>query len=109
MGVVAADPALLGIGLSGRAGRARVLITERDMVVNEVADRLHAWPAQRGGSEQPPSLVRQTIRFAIPAPEQEQQGVCGQGLNQMLLGSHIGGSGWPESRTTVSVLRPNWP
>ena len=29
MGVVAADPALLGIGLSGRAGRARVLVTER--------------------------------------------------------------------------------
>src|SRR5215218_5545678 len=90
MGVVAADPALLGIGLGGRAGRARVLVAERDMVVNEVADRLHPHPAGRCGSEQPPSLVRQAIRFAIPAPEEKQQGVYGQRLNRMLLGSDIG-------------------
>jgi hypothetical protein len=90
MGVVATDPALLGVGLGGRSGRARVLVAERNMVVNEVADRLHPHPAGRCGSEQPPCLVRQAIRFAVPAPEQKQQRVYGQVLNRMLLGSNIG-------------------
>src|SRR3954470_2495845 len=78
MGVVAADPALLGVGLSGRAGRARVLVAERDMVVNEVADRLHARPARPCRAEQPPGLVRQAIGFAVAAPEQKQQSLYGQ-------------------------------
>jgi hypothetical protein len=90
MGVVTADPALLGVSLSGCAGRARVLVAERDMVVNEVADRLHPRPAGRCGSEQPPRLVRQAVGFAVPAAEQKQQRVYGQVLNRMLLGSDIG-------------------
>src|SRR3954447_15547218 len=47
MSVVAADPALLCVGLGGRAGRTRIRVPERDMVVNEVADRLHSRPAGR--------------------------------------------------------------
>src|SRR5215207_7364465 len=90
MGVVTADPALLGVSLSGCAGRARVLVAERDMVVDEVADRLHPHPAGRRRREQPPSLVRQAVGFAVPAAEQKQQRVYGQRLNRMLLGSNIG-------------------
>src|SRR3954465_6241065 len=89
MGVVAADPALFCVSLSGRAGRARVLVAERDVVVDEVADGLHARPARRCRPEQPPRLIRQAIGFAVPAPEQEQKRVRRQGLNRMLLGPDI--------------------
>src|SRR3954468_21988285 len=89
MGVVAADPTSLRVSLCSRAGRARVLVAERDVVVSKVADGLHTRPSRWRRPEQPPRLIRQTIGFAVPAPEQEQKRVCGQVLNRMLLGPEI--------------------
>src|SRR3954447_10240901 len=47
MGVVAADPALSGVGLSGRAGRTGVLVAERDMVWTK--SQIACTRAQPGG------------------------------------------------------------
>ena len=85
---------------------ARMLVAEGDVLVHEVADRLHPRPAERRLAEEAPGLVGQAVGLAVAAAEQEQQGFRRQVLNLVLAGRPARpGSGKPRSRTTVSVLR----
>src|SRR3569832_2284613 len=59
MGKIAADAALLAVGLRSGARGPRIAVVEDDMVVNEVADRLDARNAERGVAKQPPGVVCQ--------------------------------------------------
>ncbi len=61
MGEVAAHTALLAIGFRRGARRSRIAVAENDMIVNEVADRLHARDAERRVAKQPPRLARQQV------------------------------------------------
>ena len=86
MGVVAADADASRVALGGRAGRAGLLVVEVDVVVDEVADGLHAWPARRGGAKEAPGEVEHAVTFAEAAGEEEDQGLVGQLLYRVLAG-----------------------
>src|SRR6202167_5293550 len=49
-----------------------MLVAERYVMLDEVADRLHPRPARRRIAEQAPRLVAETIGLAVPAAEQKQ-------------------------------------
>ena len=72
MRVVAAHTPALGVCFMGRSGGPGMLVAERDVILDEVADRLHPRPARRRVAEQAPSLVGETIGLAVPAAEQKQ-------------------------------------
>ena len=78
MSVVAAHPATLGVCFRRRSGRARMLVTEADVLMNEVADRLHPRPTRRRVAEQPPSLVGQAIGLAVTAPSKKSMTSAGR-------------------------------
>ena len=65
MGEVAADADPFAIGFIGRARVSRILITEGQMGMDEVADGLHARPARRRRSEHIPGDLAQLVCFAI--------------------------------------------
>jgi hypothetical protein len=65
MGEVAANAAALGICFICGSGDARVLVAEDQVIVHEVADSLHARPAQRCVTEEAPRIVGQAIGLAI--------------------------------------------
>lgn len=66
-----ADAFLVGFGCG--ASGARVFIAERDAIVDEVADPLHAVPARPCPSEQFPAHVDQPIALAKAAGAQETE------------------------------------
>ena len=53
--------------------------------MHEIADGLDALPAGRRLPEQVPCRLRQQVGFAVPAPEQKQQGLFGERLHWPLL------------------------
>src|SRR6185312_17473921 len=67
------------------AGHARVLVAEREMSVNVVADCLHTAPSRWRLPKKIPRRLRQPIGFAIPAPEQEDKRLLGQVRHRNLL------------------------
>ena len=86
MRVVAADAGPFAERLRGAAGGAGVLVVEGDMVVNVIADRLHARVSGSRAAEELPSRLRQQIGFAIAAAQQENEGLFGQILYGVLPG-----------------------
>jgi hypothetical protein len=70
---------------NGRTRRARVLVTEGDMIVHVVTDRVHANLAQRSCSKEVPGDVGEMIRLAAAAAQQVEQGLCRQILDLNLL------------------------
>ena len=78
MGEVAADADAFVHGIAGAAGWARVWITEADLRVNEIADRLHDARAAGQFSEPRPGEIGELVAVAIPARDQEQQHVVGK-------------------------------
>jgi len=93
MRIVAADALPLVEDLPCRHGRPRVLVSERDVMVNEIADRLDARPAGRRFIEQLPRDVGKPICFAIPAAEQIEEGLRWKILDCVLHGrrrDHVG-------------------
>src|SRR5580698_11042171 len=84
MRVVAAHPPALGVCFTGRSGGPGMLVAERDVILDEVADRLHPRPARRRVAEQAPSLIGETIGLAVPAAEQKQYDVRRQVPNLVL-------------------------
>ncbi len=86
---VAADSAALHIGFVGGLGGARMLVAEGDVIMHEVADRLHARPAERRMPEQAPRIVGQAIGLAITAAEQKQHALDREVLDLMLERSEI--------------------
>src|SRR5947209_20507950 len=84
MGVIAADTLAFLISLPRRLAGAGVLISERDVTVHEIADRLDPRPARRRLLEQLPGDFRKPVGLAIAAAEQIDQGVRGQVFDRML-------------------------
>src|ERR1700688_775106 len=84
--IVAADALALVEHFPRRHGRARMLVAECDMVVNEIADRLDPRPAGRRLLEQPPRNVGEPVGLAVAATKQIDQGVRRQFLNGVLRG-----------------------
>ena len=97
MGKVAANAAALCKGLESSSGGAGMLVAERQVVVHEVADGLHPWPAGRCVSEEAPGIVGQAIGFAVAAAEQEQQGLRRQVLHLVLESARIDRIGCSEA------------
>ena len=77
MGKVPANALRDRVCLVGNACRAEVFISERDVRVDEVADRLDAAPSERGGSENAPRLLGQA-GLAVATSQQELQRLAGQ-------------------------------
>ena len=84
MGVVAADALALVVGFPRGLGGARMLVAERDVTMDVIADRLHPRPARRRILEQLPGDIRQPVGLAIPAAEQINQRIRRQVLDRML-------------------------
>jgi hypothetical protein len=55
---VATDASLLRKGSRGASGAISILIAKRDMLVNEVANRLHPAPARGGAAAQALSITK---------------------------------------------------
>src|ERR1700680_2771838 len=75
--IIAADAFPLVEGFKGRPSGTRVLVAERDMVVNKIADRLNSCPARRRMAKQVPSYLGQLVGLAIPAAQEKHQGFFG--------------------------------
>src|ERR1700730_14788831 len=89
MGEIAANAHPLLIGFIGSAGGAGILIAERQMVADEIADRLNPAPAAKCRSEQLPSEVTKLIGFAITAAESKNQSVVWQSFDRDLFGIEL--------------------
>src|SRR5690606_10136949 len=73
MSEVSANALRNRVRLVGRSCRAGVLVAERDVRMNEIADRLYAVPSERCGSEKTPRLIGEPVGFAVAAAEEELQ------------------------------------
>jgi len=63
-----------------------MLITERDVTMDEITDRLYARPPRRSLFEEVPGHVGQAVRFAVAAAEQKRQRLGRQILHRVLRG-----------------------
>src|SRR5205814_6118363 len=70
---VAANAGLVVVRFQCRTRHARVLVTENDVSMDIVADRLHAAPSRGRLPKKIPGDFGETIGFAVPASEQEEQ------------------------------------
>ena len=86
MGEVAAHAPLLDIGVIRGAADMGMLVAEGDMLVDEIADRLHQPPTFTHLAESRPGDVRQAVGLAIAAAEQINQRVDGQRIERELRG-----------------------
>src|ERR1700744_4666755 len=84
MRVVSANSSSLVEGIPRRHRRARVLVAKADVIVHEVADRLHPRPTRRGFPKQLPRGVGKPVSFAITAAEKIDDRVRWQILDCML-------------------------
>ena len=98
MRVVAADAGPFVESLRGAAGGAGVLVVEGNMVMNVIADCLHARVAWSRAAEELPGRLRQQIGLAIAAAQQEHEGFFGQILHAS-----------PARRRTQSHLAGRYP
>ena len=73
MGVVATHAALFLIGFRSGPRYPRVLVAERDALMHEIADCLHARPAGIGLTEMGPRQIEQPIAVAVPARNKEDE------------------------------------
>jgi hypothetical protein len=78
VGEVAVYAPLLSIGVERHLGRIRMLVTERDAIVDIIADRLHELPALRNQPEKAPRRIRQAIGLAVAATEQKDRTSAGR-------------------------------
>jgi len=86
MHVVAADPGSCVIGLHCAAGCTGVLVVEGNVIMNIIADRLHARVAGSCAAEELPGHLRQQVSFAIATAKQKDQGFFWQRLHRVLPG-----------------------
>ncbi len=91
--------------LPRRHGRPRVLVAERDVVVNKVANCLDLCPTRRRFLEQLPCDIGKPIGLAIAAAEQIDDGPAGKSLIACWVAEGMIMSGRPLSRTTPSAER----
>src|SRR5260370_6952253 len=67
VGVVTAHAVAFVERLAGRLGRSCILVAERDVSMDVVADRLDARPARWRLGKELPADIRQPVRLAIAA------------------------------------------
>jgi len=84
MCVVPANAGTLVKGSGGAAIGSGILIVERNMPVDIVANSLYAGVTRRNGSEELPCGIGQEVRFAVAASEQKDEYVFGQILDGIL-------------------------
>src|SRR5258705_9988394 len=72
--------------LPGGFGRARMLVAESDVAMDEIADRLHTRPPGWRLFEEVPGHLGQAVRLAIATAEEEDQRLCRQILYRVLGG-----------------------
>src|ERR1700676_3319826 len=84
--VIAADAGPFAESLRGAACGACVLIIEGDMVMNVIADCLHARVTRSYGAEKLPGCLRQQVGLTIAAAQKEHEGLFGQILDRVLPG-----------------------
>ena len=70
---VSADAPTFGMRLPRRLGRARVLVSEREVVVDVISNCLDQWPSLSHISKLGPSQFDKEIRLAISTAEQINQ------------------------------------
>ena len=85
VGVVAAHAFALLERLPGRSRRSRILVAERDVAMDPVADRLDAPGAGRRVAEQVPGDAGQPIGLAVTAAEQEDERLLREIFHGMLV------------------------
>ena len=78
MGEISANAYSLVERLERSSGRSRLQIVELDVLMDKIANRLHASPPRRDGAEHIPSSLAQLVRFAISAPHEVEQALVGQ-------------------------------
>ena len=86
----------LAEAVEGGARRARQLVVEAQVVVDEIADRLDASPTGRRLFEQGPGDIGQPVGLAIPAAQKIDEGFRRQIFNLMLdrtRGQDVGKAG----------------
>src|ERR1017187_7016937 len=76
--VVAADAGPFVENLHGAAGGACILVVESNMVMNVIADCLHAQVSWSRAAEELPGCLRQQIGLTIAAAQQERECFFGQ-------------------------------
>ena len=84
MCVVAANARPFVESLHGATGGAGILVVEGNMVMNVIADCLHARVPWSRAAEELPSRLRKQIGLAIAAAQQEHEGFFGQILHGVL-------------------------
>jgi hypothetical protein len=67
MGEVAAYTNAFMQGIAGAAGGARIRVTEADLRVHEIANRLHPLAAAQSHPEIRPGEISELVAVAIPA------------------------------------------
>jgi len=73
MSKVSAHAGMIAMSFAGGPGRTCVFVAKGDMVVNVVADGLHATPAGRCLTEQRPRNIAKLVDRAIAAGQQKYQ------------------------------------
>ena len=86
---VAAHAAPLVVAVERRARRRGMLVAEGEVLVDVVADGLHAAPALRRVGKQRPGRVHHLVGVAVAAAHQVHHHVVGQGLDGQLLGIRL--------------------
>src|SRR5271166_1965239 len=104
MSEVATDAGALEIGFVGGPGRARVLVVEYDMAVDEIADRLDPPPASRRIAEKVPGDLAQLVGFYVAAAHQIEQRLVRQIRDGNLRGGWQDGIG-PVADFDDAVIR----
>ena len=84
MRIVTAYASAFCVCFERRSGGTGMLVAEDYVIMYEVADSLYPRPTKRSVSEQPPSLVGQTIGLTVTTAKQEQYDFRRQMLNLVL-------------------------
>jgi hypothetical protein len=61
-----------------------VAISKVDMIVDKIADRLHALPSGLCAAKRLPREVNQLLSFTVPAAQQKNENVVGEFIDRML-------------------------
>jgi len=85
MGKVTADAYTLGMPLRGSAVGTGVLVSELQVVMNVVTDRLHALPASIDAGESRPRQIGKFLSVAVAAAQKIRQRLIRQSADNPLL------------------------
>ena len=94
---VAADALAFVEDFPGRHRRARMLVAEGDVAMDEIADRLNACPARRRVAEEVPGRLGQAVGLAVAAAQEKNQRLVRQILYRVLPAEGATASGRPLS------------